>query len=64
MCVYGKIYDCFTFFNEFELLEVRLNELYDVVDKFVLVEMAETHQGNPKPLLFLENRHKFKKIFR
>ncbi len=53
-----KIYDCFTFFNEFELLEIRLNELNDVVDYFVLVEMDETFQGKPKPLLFKEERKK------
>ncbi|MGC1878481.1 MAG: hypothetical protein WA347_06825 [Rhabdochlamydiaceae bacterium] len=57
-----KIYDCFTFFNEFELLEIRLNELNDVVDYFVLVEMDETFQGSPKPLLFKENHKKFEKF--
>lgn len=31
------IFDCFTFFNELELLELRLHELAGVVDKFVLV---------------------------
>ena len=29
-----KIYDCFTFFSELELLELRLKELNEVVDKF------------------------------
>lgn len=58
----GKVYDCFTFFNEFELLEIRLNELNDVVDYFVLVEMDETFQGKPKPLLFKENQHRFEKF--
>lgn len=33
------IYDCFTFFNEIELLDIRLNLLNDVVDYFVIVEM-------------------------
>lgn len=56
-----KIYDCFTFFNELELLEIRLNELNDVVDYFVLVEMDETFQGNPKPLIFKELQHRFEK---
>ncbi len=57
-----KIYDCFTFFNEFELLEIRLNELNDVVDYFVLVEMDESFQGSPKPLLFKENQKRFEKF--
>lgn len=54
------IFDCFTFFNELDILEVRLNELYNVVDRFVLVEATETFQGNPKPLYFSENRGRFK----
>ena len=37
------IYDCFTFFNELDILELRLQLLYDVVDKFVLVESTKTH---------------------
>ena len=56
------IYDCFPFFNEFEVLELRLNELYNVVDKFVICESNFTHQGKPKPLFFLENKEKFKKF--
>ena len=32
------IYDCFSFFNELDILEIRLNTLNEVVDKFVLVE--------------------------
>ena len=28
------VYDCFIFFNELDLLEIRLNELNDIVDKF------------------------------
>lgn len=43
------IYDCFSFFNELDLLEIRLNVLKDVVDRFVLVEAGETHAGKPKP---------------
>lgn len=53
------IYDCFTFYNELELLELRLNELSDVVDKFVLVEATRTFTNLPKPLYFLENRVRF-----
>ena len=32
------VYDCFTFYNELDLLEIRLNVLEGVVDRFVLVE--------------------------
>jgi beta-1,4-mannosyl-glycoprotein beta-1,4-N-acetylglucosaminyltransferase len=53
------IYDCFTFYNELDLLEVRLHELCDVVDRFVLVEATQTFQGNPKPLYFEEHKDAF-----
>ena len=54
-----KIYDCFLFFNELELLKIRMHTLYDHVDKFVIVESAETHQGSAKPLYFEENKELF-----
>jgi len=54
-----KVFDCFTFFNELDLLEIRLNELDDVVDKFVLVEAPVTHSGKPKPLYFEQNKQRF-----
>lgn len=57
-----KIYDCFPFFNELDLLEIRLNELYDTVDYFVIVEGEKTHQNNPKPLYYLENKDRFAKF--
>ena len=53
------VYDCFTFFNELELLELRLHELAGVVDKFVLVEATRTFTNKPKPLYFQENRARF-----
>lgn len=53
------IYDCFSFFNELDLLEIRLNVLKDAVDRFVLVEAGETHTGRPKPLYFKENEARF-----
>lgn len=58
----NKIYDCFIFFNELDILEIRLNVLNDIVDKFVIVEAAKTHTGNDKPLYFLENKDRFKKF--
>ena len=33
-----KIVDCFPYFNEKELLELRINLLYDHVDKFIISE--------------------------
>jgi beta-1,4-mannosyl-glycoprotein beta-1,4-N-acetylglucosaminyltransferase len=53
------VFDCFTFFNELDILEIRLNTLNDVVDKFVLVEATKTHQGNDKPLFYNENKSRY-----
>lgn len=50
-----NIYDCFTFFNELELLELRLKELYDCVDKFVIVEANLTHTGSAKEFILEQN---------
>jgi beta-1,4-mannosyl-glycoprotein beta-1,4-N-acetylglucosaminyltransferase len=58
---YPAVYDCFPFFNEIELLKMRLEELDPVVDYFVLVESAETQRGAEKPFCFAENRHLFEK---
>jgi beta-1,4-mannosyl-glycoprotein beta-1,4-N-acetylglucosaminyltransferase len=52
-----KIYDCFVFYNELDLLEIRLNELNDVVDYFVLVEGEKTFQNNNKILYYNENKN-------
>jgi beta-1,4-mannosyl-glycoprotein beta-1,4-N-acetylglucosaminyltransferase len=52
------IVDAFAFFNELELLELRLNTLNSVVDKFFLVESPYTFTGLDKPLYFEENKHK------
>jgi len=57
-----KIYDCFTFFNELDLLEIRLNELNDAVDYFVLVEATKTQTGLPKSLYFENNKKMFEKF--
>jgi len=56
-----KIYDCFTFFNELELLEIRLSELDDHVDYFVIVEAKKTHSGEEKELYFANNKKRFSK---
>jgi beta-1,4-mannosyl-glycoprotein beta-1,4-N-acetylglucosaminyltransferase len=53
------VYDCFTFFNELDLLEIRLNVLKNVADKFVLVEATKNFQGKEKPLFYSENKERF-----
>lgn len=55
----AKVFDCFPFFNELDLLEIRLHELSGVVDRFVLAESSTTFSGEPKPLHFAENRERF-----
>lgn len=55
------IYDCFTFFNELDLLEIRLNVLDPYVDYFVICESHLTFSGKEKPLYFLENKERFSK---
>ena len=56
------IYDCFSFFNELDLLEIRLNTLDKVVDKFILAESPLTHSGSSKPLYYAENKERFAKF--
>jgi hypothetical protein len=54
-----KLYDCFTFYNELDLLELRLAELYNTVDHFVIVESNQTFTNRAKPFLFDENRQRY-----
>ena len=46
------IYDCFSYWDEDLLLELRLNILDKIVDHFVIVEGNKTWQNNPKELKF------------
>ena len=55
------IIDCFPFFNELDLLEIRLRLLDDIVDKVVLVESTRTFSLNKKKLYYRENKERFKK---
>ena len=55
------VYDCFTFYNEFDVLEIRLALLYDHVDFFVIAEADKTWRNNPKPLFFNEQSQRFAK---
>lgn len=54
-----KIIDAFMYRDEADFLEMRLYELYDVVDHFVIVEADVTHQDTPKPSHFNEVRERF-----
>ena len=55
-----KIFDCFMYFDEEIVLDVRLNTLNQFVDYFVIVESKFTHRGDPRNLLF--NHKKFEKF--
>ena len=56
-----KIIDCFMFFDEEMLLDLRLNILDKFVDQFVIVESSYTHSGKEKKLIFDINKYsKFK----
>jgi hypothetical protein len=63
-----RLFDAFLFYNEIELLEIRIGELFDVVESFVLVETLESFQGAPKishydSLQFQLPAHFRKKVF-
>ncbi len=55
------IYDCFQYFNEDHIVDLRLNILNKYVDYFVISESTKTHQGNDKKINFnINNFPKFK----
>ena len=59
--IYMKIYDCFMFFDEEMLLDLRLNIMDKYVDKFVITEATYMHSGRRKKLIFDINKFsKFK----
>lgn len=53
------VYSLTPFFNELDVLEIRLAELDPVVDVHVIAEMPITHTGRAKPLYFQANRERF-----
>ena len=56
-----NIYDCFMYFDEDLLLDIRLNSLNKFVKKFVISESTYTHSGSKKKLNFnIDNFKKFK----
>jgi beta-1,4-mannosyl-glycoprotein beta-1,4-N-acetylglucosaminyltransferase len=50
------VYDCSIFLNENDLFEIKLNQHWNFVDKFIIVEAGETHTGFKKPLNFDHKR--------
>ena len=55
-----KIYDCFMYFDEEIVLDLRLNTLDKYIDYFVIVESIFTHKGDKRELKF--NHKKFEKF--
>ena len=53
-----KIFDCFMFFDEDQVLDLRLNVLNEYVDYFVIVESIYNHKGEKRNLLFNKNKYK------
>jgi hypothetical protein len=54
--------DMFPFSEELDILDIRLNELNDVVDYFCIVESAHTQSRLPKPFIFEQNQARFSKF--
>ena len=52
-----KIFDCFMYFDEEMILDLRLNILNSHVDYFIIVESRYNHKGEKRKLLF--NKEKF-----
>lgn len=55
------IFDAFILNDELDMLECRLTELENSVDRHVIVESKTTFQGQPKPLFYCENLTRFKR---
>ena len=54
------IYDCFQYFDEDHMVDLRLNILDQYVDYFVISESTKTHQGKDKKINF--DKKKFSKF--
>ena len=60
-----KLIDCFMYFDEDLVLDIRLNTLKDKVDKFIIAEATKNHAGEDKKLNFkIENFSKFRNKIR
>lgn len=56
------VYDCIPFFNELDILKLRLHILDPIVDKFVIEEATVTFSGEPKELCFEKNKSMFREF--
>ncbi len=56
-----KIFDTFLFFQEIDLLKIRLEYLYDEVDFFIILEYSQKFNGDKKEFLFEKNKREFDK---
>lgn len=56
------VYDCIPFFNEIDILRLRLHILDPIVDRFIIEEATVTFSGEPKELCFEKNKELFKEF--
>lgn len=56
------VYDCIPFFNELDILNLRLHILDPLVDKFIIEEATVTFSGEPKELCFAKNKELFEEF--
>lgn len=56
-----RVLDCFTFFDEIDVLKMRLELHYDHVDRFYICEADRTFRGRPKPYNFQDSQHAFRR---
>ncbi|PAF42808.1 hypothetical protein [Helicobacter sp. 11S02596-1] len=56
------VFDCFTFYDELDILEIRLHILDSVVDRFIIIEANETFTGMAKDYVFEKNKSRFEKF--
>ncbi len=56
------VYSASQFFNELDLLEIKLETMSPYVDFFIISESTKTHSGRDKPLYYLENKERYKKF--
>jgi beta-1,4-mannosyl-glycoprotein beta-1,4-N-acetylglucosaminyltransferase len=59
-----KIIDAFLFFQELDLLDIRLAYLDPYVDRFVIIEACQTFTGKPKDFVFEKNAERFSKYLK
>lgn len=56
------VYDCIPFFNEIDILNLRLHILDPLVDRFIIEEATVTFSGEPKELCFEKNKELFREF--